>query len=224
MGGAVHQSAAQEASAKRRARAVSADLGAAWLLDAKSFHDEFDELFAGLGDRDGLERCWGRALGVCGDADPEVRRYLATVEVRPPQQWATRFDEAHLAEWYRILMAPHLRPTPGLQSPGAVKDRLPDLGWARGECRKLAFGRELCTMAQSYGDPECAEALCAALPVGAKGWLSQDDIGRFLDALHALDRDRFRQFQNLVPVVDDIYHVLGAAAAASGRVLLLPPG
>ena len=199
-------------------------MGAAWLLDAKSFHDEFDELFAGLGDRDGLERFWGRALGVCGDPDPDVRRYLATVEVRPPQQWATRFEDAHLAEWYRILMAPHLRPTAGLQSPGAVKDRLPDLGWARGDCRRLAFGRELCTLAEEYADPDCAEVLGAALPVGAKGWLSQDDIGRFLDALRSLERDCFRDQQNLVPVVEDVYHVLGAAAAVSGRVLLLPPG
>src|SRR3954447_26810117 len=106
MGGVAHQAAAGAVSAKKRARTVSADMGAAWLLDAKSFHDEFDQLFAGLGDRDGLERFWGRALGVCGDTDPDVQRYLATVEVRPPQQWATRFEDAHLAEWYRILMAP----------------------------------------------------------------------------------------------------------------------
>ena len=220
----MHRSATRDESARRRARLVSADLGAAWMLDAKSFHDEFDELFAGLGDRDGLERFWGRALGVCGDPDPEVRRYLATVEVRPPQQWAARFEDAHLAEWYRILMAPHLRPTPGLQSPGAVKDRLPDLGWARGDCRKLAFGRELCTLAQGYADPDCAEALCGALPVGSKGWLSQEDIARFLQALQGLDPERFRELQNLVPVVEDVYHVLDAAAAANSRILLLPPG
>jgi hypothetical protein len=171
-----------------------------------------------------LERLWGRALGVCGDPDPDVRRYLATVDVRPPQQWAARFEDAHLAEWYRILMAPHLKPTAGLQSPGAVKDRLPDLGWARGDCRRLAFGRELCDLARHYADPDCADVLGGALPVGAKGWLSQDDIGRFLDALRALDRECFRQQQNLVPVVEDVYHVLGRAAEVSGRVLLLPPG
>jgi hypothetical protein len=199
-------------------------MAAAWLLDAKSFHDEFDELFAGLGERDGLERIWGRALGVCADPDPEVRRYLATVEACPPEQWATRFEDSHLAEWYRILMAPHLRPTPGLQSPAAVKDRLPDLGWARGDCRRLAFGRELCLLAEEYADPDCAEVLGTVLPLGSKGWLSQDDISRFLDALQALPRDHFRERQNLVPLVEEIYHVLGAAAAVSGRVLLLPPG
>jgi hypothetical protein len=220
MGGTGHPGAAVD----RRARAVSADMGAAWLLDAKSFHDEFDELFAGLGDRGGLERFWGRALGVCSDDDPDVRRYLATVEVRPPQQWAARFEDTHLAEWYRILMAPHLRPTAGLQSPGAVKDRLPDLGWARRDCRRLAFGRELCALAQEYADPDCAEVLCTVLPVGVKGWLSQDDITAFLDALQGLDRDYFRDRQNLVPLVEDVYQVLGAAAAVSGRVLLLPPG
>jgi len=62
------------------------------------------------------------------------------------------------------------------------------------------------------------------LPVGVKGWLSQDDITAFLDALQALDRDYFRDRQNLVPLVEDVYQVLGAAAAVSGRVLLLPPG
>jgi hypothetical protein len=197
-------------------------MGAAWLLDAKSFHDEFDELFAGLGDRDGLERFWGRALRVCGDPDPEVRRYLATVEVRPPEQWATRFEDAHLAEWYRILMASHLRPTPGLQSPGAVKDRLPDLGIARPDARRLAFGRELCTLAQAYADPDCAAVLTSVLPMGNKGWLDQVDIATFIDDLHNLDRKVFRDHQNLVPLVEEIYHVLGAAVG--DRVLLLPPG
>ena len=46
----------------------------------------------------------------------------------PSEQWPSGFSERHLAEWYRVLMATHVRPTPGLQSPGAVKDRLPDLG------------------------------------------------------------------------------------------------
>jgi hypothetical protein len=198
-------------------------MGAAWLLDAKTFHDEFDELFAGLGDRDGLERIWGRALGVCGDPDPGVRRYLATVEVRPPQQWAASFQDAHLAEWYRILMAPHLRPTAGLRSPGAVKDRLPDLGWARADARRLAFGRDLCTLAEDYADPDCAAVLTTVLPMGNKGWLSQADIAGFLDDLRSLDRDLFREHEKLVPLVEEIYYFL-RAAAVSDRVLLLPPG
>src|SRR4051812_6402595 len=128
--GGVRQTGADSPSPATRARAVSADMGAAWLLDPKSFHDEFDELFAGLDRPEGLERFWGRALAVSEDPHPDVRRYLATVEVLPSEQWPSRFSEGHLAEWYRILMAPHLRGTPGLQSPGAVKDRLPDVGWA----------------------------------------------------------------------------------------------
>jgi hypothetical protein len=198
-------------------------MGAAWLLDATSFHDEFCELFAGLREHDGLERIWGRALSVCSDPDPGVRRYLATVEVRPPQQWAARFGDTHLAEWYRILMAPHVRSTPGLQSPGAVKDRLPDLGWARADARRLAFGRDLCALAEEYADRDCATVLSRVLPLGNKGWLSQGDIRGFLDDLRALDPDRFRDHQNLVPLVGEIDHVL-AAAAVTDRVLLLPPG
>lgn len=197
-------------------------MAAAWLLDAKSFHDEFDELFAGLGELDGLERIWGRALRVCADPDPEVRRYLATVEACPPEQWAARFEDSHLAEWYRILMAPHLRPTAGLQSPRAVKDRLPDLGFDRADARRLAFGRELCTLAETYADPDCAAALAPVLPLGNKGWLSQTDVAGYLEQLRGLDRDVFRRHQNLVPLVEEIYGMLGAAV--SDRVLVLPPG
>jgi hypothetical protein len=199
-------------------------MGAAWLLDAKSFHDEFDELFAGLGERDGLERFWGRALGVYGDPDPGVRRYLATVECRPPEHWAAGFDEAHLAEWYRILMGRHVRPTPGFRSPSAVKDRLPDLGWARSDARRVAFGRELCTLAERHADPDCAAALASVLPMGNKGWLSGEDLDACLQRLRSMEPDRFRQHRNLVPLVEEVYTVLEQAARAGDRVLLLPPG
>jgi hypothetical protein len=199
-------------------------MGAAWLLDAKSFHDEFDELFAGLGERDGLERFWGRALGVYGDPDPEIRRYLVTVECRPPERWAAGFDEAHLAEWYRILMGRHLRPTPGFRSPSAVKDRLPDLGWARSDARRVAFGRELCTLAERHADPDCAAALASVLPMGNKGWLSAEDVAACIDRLRAMDSSMFRRHRNLVPLVEEIYAVLEHAAAAADRVLLFPPG
>jgi hypothetical protein len=211
------------ASVPRAARVVSADMGDAWLLDTKSFHDEFDELFARLGERDGLERLWGRALGVYGHPDAGVRRYLATVETRPPELWAAAFDESHLAESYRILMAAHLAPTPGLRSPTAIKDRLPDLGWSRADARKLAFGRELGNLAEHYADPDCAAVLSAGLPLGNKGWLSQQDISGFLDRFRSMPADAFRGHQNLVPLVEEIYGMLGAAAAANNRVLLLPP-
>lgn len=199
-------------------------MGAAWLLDAKSFHDELSGLFATPDGQVPVERIWDRARTVGGDTDPEVRHYLATVEVRPTEEWTASVDDAVLAECYRVLMVPHLRPTPGLQSPGAVKDRLPDLGWARVDARRLAFGRELCTLAEGYADAACAATLSSVLPVGAKGWLSQADITAYLDALPHLDSAAVRARQNLVPVVEDVHHVLEHAAASPERVLLLPPG
>jgi hypothetical protein len=122
-------------------------------------------------------------------------------------------------------MASHVRPTAGLQSPGAVKDRLPDLGWARADARRLAFGRELNTLAEEYADTASAAVLSTAVPLGNKGWLSQADLAGFLDHLPPIDDGRLRRHhQNLVPLIAEIYHVLGAAAAVSDRVLLLPPG
>jgi hypothetical protein len=106
-----------------------------------------------------------------------------------------------------------------------VKDRLPDLGWARADARRLAFGRELCTLAEEYADTSSAAVLATALTLGNKGWLSQADLAAYLDHLPALDDARLRdRHQNLVPLIEEIYHVLGAASAVSDRVLLLPPG
>jgi hypothetical protein len=222
--GGTGRTTAVTASPDRRARAASVDMAAAWLLDARRFHDEFAELFDGTGQHRGLERVRGRAVAIWADPDPAVRHYLATIQVPPPQEWIDHLDASHLGEWYRILMAPHLHPTKGLQSPGAVKDRLPDLGWGRSDARRVAFGRELCTLAQRYGDPAGAAALGSALPMGNKGWLSQQDLAGYRDDLAAIDEDRFHQHQNLVPLVQEIHQVLDAASAARDRVLLLPPG
>jgi hypothetical protein len=132
-------------------------------------------------------------------------------------------EETHLAEWYRVLMAAHIRPAHGIRSPSAVKDRLPDLDWLPADARRLAWGRELSTLASTYAQPESAAALSLVLPLGNKGWLSQDDVTDFLDRLHGMDPRLFRRQQNLVPLVEEVHTVLTAVASVPDRVLLLPP-
>jgi len=199
------------------------DLGTTWLLDAVSLHHEFDDLFGGLVEEDGLAAFRERSTRIWRSTDPLVSEYVASLPTHTPDEWEAGFDEVHLAEWYRVLMGAYIRPAHGIRSPSAVKDRLPDLGWVPADARRLAWGRELASLAEAYAEPDSSAALALVLPLGNKGWLSQEDIADFLERLHTMDRDAFRDNQNLVPLVEEIYDVLAAVATVPDRVLLLPP-
>lgn len=195
----------------------------AWLLDPIGLHREFNDLFAGLAEPDGLVRFRERATVIWRNKDPLVHEYVSSLPTRTPDEWESGFEESHVAEWYRVLMAAHIRPARGFRSPAAVKDRLPDLGWLPADARRLAWGRELATLAESYADPGAAAALALVLPLGNKGWLSQDDIADFLHRLTHMDPRRFRGHKNLIPLVEEVYGALSASASVPDRVLLLSP-
>jgi hypothetical protein len=199
------------------------DFGTAWLLDATSLHREFDDLFSGLVEDDGLARFRERATVIWRSTDPLIHDYIASLPGHTPDEWEAGFDETHLAEWYRVLMASYIRPANGIRSPSAVKDRLPDLGWLPADARRLAWGRELAGLAEVYAEPDSGAALALVLPLGNKGWLSQEDVTDFLERLQSMDPDVFRDHQNLVPLVEEIHTVLTAVATVPERVLLLPP-
>jgi len=209
----------QHSKGRRRMR----DLGTAWLLDAVSLHREYDDLFGGLVEDDGLARFRERATRIWRSTDPLVHDYIASLPSQTPDEWEAGFEESHLAEWYRVLMGAYIRPAHGIRSPSAVKDRLPDLDWLPADARRLAWGRELAALAEQYAEPDSGAALALVLPLGNKGWLSQDDVADFLERLRTMDRAVFRHHQNLVPLVEEIYSVLHAVASVPDRVMLLPP-
>lgn len=199
------------------------DLGLAWLLDPVGLHREFEDLFAGLVEDDGLVRFRERATFIWSSTDPLVHDYIATLPSHTPDDWEVGFEDIHLAEWYRVLMGAYIRPTRGIGSPAALKDRLPDLGWLPADARRLAWGRELASLAEQYAEPETAAAVGLVLPLGNKGWLSQDDIEDFLERFRTMDKSVFKGQPQLVPLVEEIYTVLATAASVPQRVLLLPP-
>lgn len=197
--------------------------GRAWALDVEPFHREFDELFTGLVDDRGLLRFRARAAEVWQSDDPDVAQYIAGLRVHTPEEWTAGFEERHLAEWYRLLMVPYLRPVRGFRSPVHLKDGLPTLGWTASSARCLAWGRELSTLAETFGSEDAAAALTIVLPVGNKGWLSQDDAVVMVERLRALDPRSFRHAQELVPVVEDAFAVLSDLLEQPEPVVILPP-
>jgi len=199
------------------------DLGLAWLLDPVGLHREFNDLFSGLVEHDGLARFRERVTFIWRSTDPLVHEYIATLPTHTPDDWEAGFEEGHLAEWYRVLMGAYIRPTRGIGSPAAAKDRLPDLEWLPADARRLAWGRELAGLAEQYADAETGLAVGLVLPLGNKGWLGQDDIADFLERLRTMDPKLFKDQAHLVPLVEEIYSVLQTAASVPDRVLLLPP-
>lgn len=195
----------------------------AWALDAEGFHREFDELFTGLVDDVGLVRFRSRAGAVWQTDDAATARYISSLRVHTPEEWNAGFEERHLAEWYRLLMVPYLRPIRGFDRPVLLKDGLPALGWTPSDARRLAWGRELATLAERYATTDAAAALAIVLGVGNKGWLSREDAEQFLVRFRSMDARCFRSQQHLVPVVEDAYEVLTAFAAAPETVVILPP-
>lgn len=199
------------------------EAGRAWLLDPVGLHAEFDALFAGLVDDDGLVPFRARVSRLWHSHDPVLREFIESQRVHTPEDWETGFDEHHLGEWYRVLMAAHVVPTRGLRRPGILKDELPSLGWNPSDARRLAWGRELLSLAEAYGDDSAAAALGQVMRFGYKGWLSQDDIGELLRRFRAMEPRRFRRAQHLVPLVEEAYDALTTAARAGDRVLVLAP-
>jgi hypothetical protein len=203
-------------------RAVPDELGRAWLLDPVALHAEWDELFQTLVDDKGLGPFRERVASLWENGDPGVQDYLSGLRVHTPDEWEHGFEERHLAEWYRILVSAYIRPVRGFASPTALKDDLPDLGWVPSEARRLTWGRELAELALEYAGDEAGTALELVMRVGNKGWLSQDDIADYLQRFRSMDRSRFRDAADLIPLVEDAYEVLTYASTASDRVLLLP--
>ncbi|MCX7620079.1 MAG: hypothetical protein N2037_04440 [Acidimicrobiales bacterium] len=196
----------------------------AWALDAVAMHDEFDELLAGLIDECGLVRLRQRAADLWRLDDPDVASYVSHLRTHTPEEWEAGFEERHVGEWYRILMADYLRPVTGFADPTQLKDGLPALGWTASEARRLAWGRELVELARTYALEETATALSIVLPVGNKGWLAIEDVRCYLDRFRAMNRRVFRRYQHLVPVVEDAYAVLERFASFPADHVVLLPG
>jgi len=195
--------------------------GVAWLLDPVSFHAEFDHLFGGLIDDDGLARFRDRVIDLWNSPDPRKTNYIGTLRTHTPEEWEAGFEERHLAEWYRIVMADHLLEARGWHDPTALKDDLPDLGWSPSDARRLTWGRELSELSQRYAIEDTAMALTIVMRVGNKGWLSQEDIAGWIEAFRSMDREWFRGRTHLVPMVEDTFAVLAEASRHPDRVLLL---
>lgn len=195
----------------------------AWLLDATEFHREFDELFAALVTSAGPAPMRARATELWSSTDPTVASVVGRLATDTPEEWEVGFEDAHLGQWYRVVMAAHLRPTRAVAWPAAVRNGLPLVGFSPAYARRLAHGRELMELAGTYGSPEVAAALSLVLGPGNKGWLDADDLEFALDRLRTLDRRAFRRHQDLVPVCEDLWATLVAATTDSNAVLVLPP-
>jgi hypothetical protein len=193
----------------------------AWMLDAHELHREIDELLRdarAAGDLQGLRE---RADAVWFSADPIARTYLEVLRVAPPDEWVPSTSTAQLGDWYRVVMAEHLTPTRAIRAPDLVKRRLPELGWSPAEARRLANGRELQSLVDTYGDQRLFPSIAPDLTLADRGWLSQDDVALGLDRLRTLDPRLFRHHQDIVGVVEQVYEVLEAAATKPDLVLLV---
>jgi hypothetical protein len=193
----------------------------AWMLDAEAFHREFDELFDERDTPEGVAEIRARAAHVWRSHDPIVAGYLSLLRVGSPDDWEAGYETTHLIDWYRVIMAGFLIPTRAFHSPDLLKRRLPDLGWSPSESRRLAHGRELQLLADAFAAPDVAADLAQHFTLGNKGWLSQDDISGTIDRFRAIGRAAFRGRPELVPLIENAYEVLEAAATKPDHVLLL---
>jgi len=191
------------------------------MLDPVGFHLEFEELFSGLSTPEGFVRLRSRAARIWRSVDPITQTYIELLRTGTADEWEESFEPDHVVDWYRVLMAPYLTPTRAFRSPDLLKRRLPDLGWSPAEGRRLALGRELQLLAEVHGDPDIVARLSLHFTLGNKGWLGQDDIEQALARLRTIDRERFRDHQDLVPVVENAYEVLEAAATKPDHILLM---
>src|SRR3954447_16039785 len=107
----------------------------AWLLEPDAFHHEYDALYASIESAEGLTRMRWLATQTWRSTDPVTHDYVDMLRTGSADDWEVAFDEVHLADWYRVLMAGHVEPVPAVASPKALKERLPQLGFTASEAR-----------------------------------------------------------------------------------------
>ena len=193
----------------------------AWVLEPEPFHHEFDALYASIDTAEGLTRMRWLATQTWRSTDAVTHDYVDMLRTGSADDWEVAFDEAHLADWYRVLMAAHLEPVPAVTSPKALKERLPQLGFTPSEARRLAYGRELKSLVETFGSVPVVAQIAPQLTIGSRGWLSQDDVVGARDRLRGLDPRRFRDVQDLIPLVEDLYALLDTARGHPDQVVLL---
>jgi hypothetical protein len=196
----------------------------AWLLDADTFHDEFEILYRDSDTAEGMARMRWMATQLWRSSDEETHRYVDLLPTSSADEWEAEYDPSHLGEWYRVLMAAHLDAAPSLSDPRAVRDGLTALGWTPTEARRLAYGRELTSLVASYASDVVVADIAPQLMLGSRGWLDDEDVELGLSRLHALDPAVFRHHQALVPLVEELHAMLSAAREAPDRILLLLDG
>jgi hypothetical protein len=196
------------------------------MLDVVEFHHRLD-LIVGerqpfdVHDLEPLVRLEREARRVWCAKDPIERGYVDALRFGGPDEWATGDPDHHVGEWYRLAMAPYLTPTRAFRAADLLRRRLPDLGWSPPEARRLALGRELHSLIERHACPASLAALGPKVALGQRGWLAQEDVDLALDRCRSLRRESFRHHQDLVPVVENAYEVLEAAATKPDHVLLL---
>ncbi|MEI7591595.1 MAG: hypothetical protein WCK41_00070 [Actinomycetes bacterium] len=193
----------------------------AWLLDPEPFHTEFDQLYAGIESSEGLTRLRWAATQTWRSTDVVTHDYVDMLRTESADDWEDAYDEKHLADWYRVLMASYVEPITAIKTPKALKERLPLLGFSASESRRLAYGRELQGLVEAFGSLPVVAQIAPFLSIGSRGWLSQDDVESALNRLHGLDRTIFRDAQELVPMVEDLHAMLSAARNQPNSVVLL---
>jgi hypothetical protein len=193
----------------------------AWLLEPDAFHHEYDALYASIESAEGLTRMRWLATQTWRSADPVTHDYVDMLRTGSADDWEVAFDEVHLADWYRVLMAGHVEPVPAVASPKALKDCLPLLGFTPSEARRLAYGRELQSLVETFGSVPVVAQIAPQLTIGSRGWLSHDDVVATIERLRGLDPRCFRDAQEAIPLIEGLYGLLEAARAQPDRVLLL---
>jgi hypothetical protein len=207
-----------DVGAATRPRASSSK---AWLLDPVAFHASFDELYAGVDRSEGVARMRWLATQIWRSTDPGTHEYVDRLHTGSADEWEAAYHDTHVVDWYRVLMADHLVPAPGVSDPRALRRGLPELGWTPAEARRAVYGRELIGLAETYAAPGVAGDLGPQLMVDSRGWLAADDVEHAIARLQGIDPARFRHAQPLVPLVEELYATLAVARQRPDRVLLV---
>jgi hypothetical protein len=186
----------------------------AWMVEPVELHREVDGLV-----RDGCMR--ERAIEIRAASDPIARTYLELLRCASVDEWTDATASTHLVDWYLTVVGAHVTPTRAFRSPDALRRRLPELGWTATEARRLAHGRELQLLVQTYADTATATSLAPQFAMALRGWLSATDVTSMLERMRNMDRTVFRDHQDLVGLVEHAYEVLEAAATKPDCVLLM---
>jgi hypothetical protein len=189
-------------------------LSRAWTIDPVELHREVDDLVR-------TDRLRQRAIEIRETADPVARTYLEVIRTASSDEWTDTDNGTHVLEWYLTVIASHVTPTRAYRAPDQLRRRLPELGWSASEARRVAHGRELQLLVETFADDRSAAVLTPQFTVAAKGWLSATDVATTLERMRAIDPAVFRRHQDLVELVEHAYEVLDAAAARPDCVLLM---